>query len=308
MRILNAMFDITQRRGVVAAELMILAAVAAGCQRPAELGEVANLEKALSIREALLGEGGGEEGAAAEPVGTGWATLKGRFTFEGEPPAMPPYDVNKDHDTCAPGGNAPPQEWLVVDAATKGIANIAIYPRGVSRVHESAEPGQEPIDFDQKVCVFLSHVAGITVGQPVAIKNSDPAGHNTKIDGTGFNQIIPAGGVVPWVAQRETAMPVGVHCSIHPWMISYMAIRANGYHAVTAADGSFEIANLPAGEELEIQIWHESATGSQGALVITSDAAKELKWSNKGRIKIKLEENEVREINIAAPASAFRGA
>ncbi len=308
MRILNAMFDLTQRRGVVVAALAVFAAAAAGCQRPSELGEVADLEKALSIREALLGGGGAAEGAAAEPLGTGWATLKGRFTFEGEPPAMAPYDVNKDHDTCAPGGNAPPQEWLVVDGATKGIANIAIYARGVSRVHESAQPGQAAIDFDQKECVFLSHVAGIPVGQPVAIKNSDPVGHNTKIDGTGFNQTIPVGGTVPWTAQRETAMPVGVHCSIHPWMISYMAIRANKYYAVTAPDGSFEIPNLPAGEEIEIQIWHESATGAQGALVITTDAAKELKWSNKGRIKIKLEEDEVREINIAAPASAFRGA
>jgi hypothetical protein len=103
-------------------------------------------------------------------------------------------------------------------------------------------------------------------------------------------------------------MPIGVHCSIHPWMISYMVVRENKYYAVTAPDGSFEIPNLPAGEEVEIQIWHESATGSQGALVITTDAAKELKWSGKGRIKIKLEENEVREIDIAVPASAFRGA
>jgi hypothetical protein len=307
MRILNAIFDLTQRCGVVVAAMSLLA-MAAGCQRPADLGEVANLEKALSIREALLGESGGEEGGATEPVGTGWATLKGRFTFEGEPPTMPPYDVNKDHDTCAPGGNAPPQEWLVVDAASKGIANIAIYARDVARVHESAKPGQDPIDFDQKECVFLSHVAGIPVGQPVAIKNSDPVGHNTKIDGTGFNQTIPVGGTVPWTAQRETAMPIGVHCSIHPWMISYMVVRENKYYAVTAPDGSFEIPNLPAGEEVEIQIWHESATGSQGALVITTDAAKELKWSGKGRIKIKLEENEVREIDIAVPASAFRGA
>ena len=71
-----------------------------------------------------------------------------------------------------------------------------------------------------------------------------------------------------------------------------MLPRKNRYFAVTAADGSFEIANLPAGEELEIQVWHESAAGTQGALVVETDAAKELKWTKKGRIKIKLEENE----------------
>ena len=42
--------------------------------------------------------------------------------------------------------------------------------------------------------------------------------------------------------------------------------------------------------------------------MLETDAAKELKWSKKGRIKIKLEENETREINMAAPPSAFKPA
>ena len=68
-----------------------------------------------------------------------------------------------------------------------------------------------------------------------------------------------------------------------------------------------EIANLPAGEEVEIQVWHEHATGGKGALFVESDAAKELKWSDKGRFKIKLEPDEVRELNITVPSSAFGG-
>lgn len=285
--------------------LVALCAAPLGCERRSEAGRVADPAAVTDIRQALQGEGGG---AGAEVVqGTGWATLKGKFTYEGDPPTMPPYDVNKDQATCAPGGQAPPQEFLVVDPGSKGIANIAIYARDVSRVHDDAVSSEEAVDFDQKVCRFLTHVFAFSVGQPVTLKNSDDVGHNTNIPGKNtFNQTIPVAGAVPWKAQRDEAVPVEVKCSIHPWMVAWMLPRENRYFAVTAPDGTFEIPNLPAGEDVEIQVWHERGTGTQKELVVETDAAKELKWSKKGRIKVKLDENEVREINIAVPPSAFR--
>ena len=286
--------------------LLTLCAAPLGCERRSEAGRVADPTAVDDIRKALAGEGGGA-GAAEAVVGTGWATLKGKFTYEGDPPTMPPYDVNKDQATCAPGGKAPSQEYLVVDGSTKGIANIVVYARDVSRVHDDAAPSEEGIEFDQKVCRFLTHVLGVSVNQPITLKNSDDVGHNTNISTrVTFNQTIPVAGTVPWKAQREEAVPVSVKCSIHPWMIAWMLPRENRYFAVTAADGTFEIPNLPAGEDVEIQVWHESGTGTQRELIVETDAAKELKWSKKGRIKVKLEENEVREINIAVPPSAFR--
>lgn len=300
--------QMTTLRLVPLAAALVLSAAAVGCEGRSELGEVAEVSKVAAIRAVLKGDAQGASAAEAAPQGTGWATLKGVFTFEGDPPAMPEYSVNKDAETCAPGGAAPRQEWLLVDPASRGIANIAVYARDVSRVHEGSGPSDEELVFDQAKCVFLTHVTAMTINQPVAVKNSDPVGHNTKIAGqNSSNQTIPANGTVSWKAQREEAIPVEVRCSIHPWMISYMLPRENRYFAVTGTDGSFEIPNLPAGEELEIQLWHESASGSQGALVVQTDAAKELKWDRKGRITVTLEENETREIKIAVPASAFRG-
>ena len=298
-------FDFIVWQALIAVTL----AAVIGCGHADIRGPMAKTNDAIAIRKALAGPAG-ESGSAqqAASTGTGWATLKGRFVFDGTPPTMPPYNVTKDQATCSPGGSSPPQETLVVDSATGGIKNVAVYLRKASRVHESAQPNSEEVEFDQKTCVFLSHVLPVKVGQTIQLMNSDPVGHNTNIAGSKntFNQIIPAGKSIPFVAQKEEAVPAPVNCSIHPWMIAYMLPRENGYVAVTAEDGSFEIPNLPAGEDLEIQVWHESATGPGRALVLSSPEAKQLDWSRKGRFRINLEPDSTKEIEISVPASAFR--
>ena len=289
---------------------LALVLMAVGCQRGEELGPVAQPVSIEKIRDAIT-SGTGEAGASEATVatGTGWATLKGRFVYDGEPPAMEPYNANKDEETCTINGQAPLQETLLVDSGNKGIANVAIYIRNASRVHESAQPQDGSVVFDQKTCVFLTHLLPVTIGQTIELKNSDPVGHNTNIasNKNSFNQTIPANESVGYTPQKEEAVPVNVVCSIHPWMSSYMLIRSNGYYAVTAPDGSFEIANVPAGEELEFQVWHESGAGSNNAIYLDTDMGKELKWSNKGRFKVKLAEDEVMELELVVPGSAFRG-
>jgi hypothetical protein len=278
-----------------------------GCQRGAELGPVANATASKDIRTAFTSGGGGGAGGAAAATGTGWATLKGRFVYDGDPPQMQPYNVNKDQAACTINGKAPLQETLIVDESTKGIANVAIFIRTASRVHESAAaPAAESSEFDQQHCVFTTHVFPLTLGQKMVIKNSDPVGHNTKIDGkNGLNQTIEAGKSIEFTPQKEEAIPVSVQCSIHPWMLAYMLPRSNGYYAITGPDGSFELPNLPAGEDLEFQVWHESATGPGGALVLSTPEVKELKWSKKGRFKLKLGEDETKDLEITVPASAL---
>ncbi|MCH7750854.1 MAG: hypothetical protein IH898_01695 [Planctomycetes bacterium] len=294
---------------MLSAVLAVFALLASGCRRGDELGPVADADAFASIRTALSQGSEGAGGGTAGPTGTGWATLKGRFIFDGTAPTMPPYNVNRDQATCNINGKAPLQETILVDPATNGLANVAIFIRNASRVHESAaSPATESAEFDQKTCVFLTHVFPLTLGQTMQIKNSDNVGHNTKIGGDNvFNQTIPAGEVIDFTPQKEEALPVAVACSIHPWMLAYFLPRKNGYYAVTGPDGSFEIANVPAGEELEFQVWHESGTGTRGALVLGTPEAKKLKWSKKGRFKVTLTQDDVKEIEITVPASALGG-
>lgn len=276
-----------------------------GCDQGGTLGPIANVDASETIRKALAT--GSETGSkAAAPTGTGWATIKGQFVYGGEPPQMPPYDVNKEPQICTINGKAPPQEFLVVANGSKAIKNVAVFLRDASRVHESANAKSNAVEFDQKHCVFLTHVLGATVGQSIDIKNSDPTGHNTNIIGGGFNQLIPEGGVIPYKVQKESQQPNKVTCSIHPWMTAYMLLRKNGYFAITDADGKFEIANVPAGEPLEFQVWHESGAAPGSGLVGTTAESPEIKWNPRGRISVTLEPDSVKEIKVVVPPGAFR--
>jgi hypothetical protein len=90
-------------------------------------------------------------------------------------------------------------------------------------------------------------------------------------------------------------------------MLAYILPRNDKYFAVTAADGSFEIANVPAGEPVEIQVWHEYSASPNGLFVDTPEA-KQMKWTKQGRFKVTIPEGETLELgDINVPPSAFKG-
>ena len=279
-----------------------------GCARPASASPDPQPALAAKIREELQKGGAETTAAVAESTGTGWGTLKGKFKFVGTPPAATPLQVNRDAEVCGKGHGLMDNSLVV--GADGGIANVVVYARA-KRVHESAAPLEasntaEPLIFDQKDCMFLSHVLGCQVNQTIDIKNSDPVGHNTNIvpqKGVPFNQILSVNQTLNYKPTSEEAFPVPVSCSIHPWMRAYMMPRKDKYFAVTKPDGTFEIPNLPAGEELELQVWHERAGGPAGALVLQNP---DLKWTNKGRFKVKLEPDQSRELVLDVPAAAFK--
>ena len=89
-----------------------------------------------------------------------------------------------------------PDLSLIVDSGNQGIANVVVFARRVSRVHESGQqPPSEPALFDQKGCLFLAGLVPVQVGQTVLIKNSDPVAHNPAISpplDAGANPLLPA--------------------------------------------------------------------------------------------------------------------
>src|SRR5438477_5837208 len=92
-----------------------MAVAIAGCESRADLGPVADAKSVKAIHDAFVSGKAAATEKKAGPVGTGWATIRGQFVYDGDPPAMPPYNVTKEPEFCTDHGTAPAQEMLVVD-------------------------------------------------------------------------------------------------------------------------------------------------------------------------------------------------
>lgn len=285
-----------------ATAVVALAILVAGCERAEFAQPLPQGEAVADLRKA--GEGGDAASTEVESTGTGWGTIAGTLVFEGNPPPVKMLPTGgKDPTACHPNGV--PDDSLVVDASSKGIKNVVIYARKVGRVNDEFEAtASEPVVFDQKACQFLSHVVAMRTSQPLEIKNSDPVAHNTSITppaDKGANPLLPAGKEEEFQFGRQQNTPVPVTCSIHPWMKAYILPRENPYFAVTDAQGAFQVAKLPAGEDIEFQVWHERGNGNQGALVVPGLT------DGQGRFKKKIEPDQQLDLGaINVPAGNFK--
>ena len=212
-----------------------------------------------------------------------WATIKGKFVFGGAPPAAGELKADKDVEVC--GKHKLLAEELIV-GADKGVANVVVFVRDkdvkINPEAAKAAAGAK-VELDNKDCRFEPHVAFVQVGQELVVKNSDSVGHNSNIatvKNAPSNNLIPASGSATVKFTSDEAVPAQVTCNIHPWMKAWLVVRPNPYAAVSKADGTFEIKDVPVGE-VELQFWHEKA-GYIGEMTVGGKAEK----ASKGRKKV----------------------
>jgi hypothetical protein len=185
------------------------------------------------------------DAAAAAPQTTG--SITGTVVFEGTPPER--HKLNMSADPVCAAKN--PEPVLSEDGAVNAngtLPNAFIY---LKDVFGTFKPPTEPVVLDQSACMYVPHVLGVMVNQPLRIISSDATTHNIHFMSTqnpDWNQSQPPG-APPLV--RKFAHPeimIKVHCNEHPWMSAYIAVVSNPFYSVTGTDGSFTVQNVPPGE------------------------------------------------------------
>jgi len=232
--------------------------------------------------------------AETDSAGGEWGGITGRVVLSGELPALDNL-VNaggagvKDAAVCAV--KAIPDETLVVDPKSKGIANVVVYlRRKPETIHPSLEKSAAAtVLYDQIGCRFAPHVIVARTEQTVNVVSADAVAHNTRgtpIKNDGFNFLLSpvdrVGVNVPF--KSAESLPTEIRCDIHPWMKGYWMIVDHPYAAVTAADGKFSISKLPPGEH-EFRVWHEGPGYLDKSLMVTVAAG---------------QDTEVKEISVTA--------
>jgi len=269
---------VSLRKLIATTGLCLIGLANAGCDQPVigELVSGANLKPKVKYKPSTTG---GASAATAETAtdvvdaaAGGVGTLKGKVEFVGTFSPLPPLyakggDV-KDAAVCA-AVEAPNESILVKDG---GLANVFIYLKKGPKVDGDTAPSTSLI-FDQKNCVFLPHAMVVRVGQTVKVLNSDAVAHNTHTNGkktTSFNSIVNPNDTVgaTLVYKQAEAEPISVVCDIHAWMRAYHLPIDHPFVAVSAADGTFEIKDLPAGKH-EFKVWHEAGGLIEKSLVVT---------------------------------------
>jgi len=190
-----------------------------------------------------------------------WGGIKGRILLQGDVPAQKVL-VKPPIPKLPAGAVAIMDESLVVDAKSKGIANIAIWSAKMpAAIHpELINPAAPAVTVNLTGGKFAPHISVMRTDQTLSFVNLDATDYNvrgTPLKNQGFNTLVRARAVMPpmnfKLAER---LPVMIGDDIHNWMRAYVIVVDHPYATVTDRDGNFEIKNLPAGEH-EFKVWHE---------------------------------------------------
>jgi plastocyanin len=190
---------------------------------------------------------------ATDPPGEakGLGSIAGQVRLVGEIPTLPPQPVYTHMDTC---GSTVTDERLVVNDRRE-LANVVVY---VADAPPGIVASEAPVTMDNVKCRFVPHVVAATVGQTLAIHNSDPFLHDAHAwlgTKTLFNRALIKGATI-----RETLAEPGlihINCNVrHTWMQAYVFVGRDPYHAVTDQEGRFRIDRIPPGT-YTVTMWQE---------------------------------------------------
>jgi hypothetical protein len=186
-------------------------------------------------------------------------TIVGEVKYAGDVPPPEKIEVTKDANIC---GSEPKVSAALVVGADKGIKDAVAFLSDIQKGKALGKPEKPPV-LDQKNCEYHPYAQIFPVNSTLEITNSDDVLHNIKTKGgtkTSFNMAQPK-------FKRKLTYDfknpeiVQVECNVHGWMNAILVVEDNPYYALTDANGSFKIADVPPGK-YTLKIWH-SKLGEQ---------------------------------------------
>lgn len=191
----------------------------------------------------------------------GSATLRGSVRVSApstsEPAPSSPYSRRR---------SVPPQN----PGTPRGAEDAFVYLEALDGATPS--PSSAPAQILQRDRTILPHVTAVHVGQLVEFPNDDDVFHNLFSLSSG--NTFSLGRYAPGVTEtHEFGQPgvVRLFCDIHAEMAGVILVVDTPYVTRVGADGSYDIAAVPAGSYRAIA-WHPTA-GADTTLVQLDDGA-----------------------------------
>jgi hypothetical protein len=205
-------------------------------------------------------------------------TINGFVKFAGAPPPPVQLAITKDREVC---GTSPIYDQSLVVGHDGGLANsVVTVPDAADGQALKPEPA---VQFDQKGCRYIPHVAVFPAGSTIVIINSDGILHNIHTESTvnpvidlaqpGFKKQIRV-----TVAKPEI---IKVTCDAHNWMEGWWYVTATPYYAITDRQGHYAIHNLPPGR-YTLHVWQERLGTQTQRVVVTPGAVTAADFTFKG--------------------------
>ena len=247
------------RFAALSAAALISAALLSGCG-----GKDDDEDRPKSSRAAGAAKDGA--GATSAPAATaaagpaagamGAASITGKIVFEGAVPAADKFKMSADA-FCAKLHPGDVNREDIAIGSDKGLANVFVYVKsGISGTYPAPAAAAT---IDQKGCTYHPHVFGMVAGQSLEILNSDDTLHNIHSlpeKNEAFNLGMPVKGMKYTKKFDKQEVMIRIKCDVHGWMSAYCGVLTHPFFAVTAADGTYTIKDLPAGT-YTIEAWHE---------------------------------------------------
>jgi hypothetical protein len=211
-------------------------------------------------------------GAGPAAGATGAASITGKIVFEGVVPAAEKFKMSADAFCAKSHPGEVSREDLAI-GKDKGLANVFVYVK--SGINGAYPAPAAPATIDQRGCTYHPHVFGMVAGQSLEILNSDDTLHNIHSlpeKNEAFNLGMPVKGMKYTKKFDKPEVMIRIKCDVHGWMSAYCGVLSHPFFAVTAADGTYTIKDLPAGT-YTIEAWHEKlGTQTQQVTVGASES------------------------------------